>query len=82
MLVVFTGPINCQAHFAASRDLIGQDLQAKPFSEIFGLEPRVVNEPRELFGGSLLIDLYTRQFGLATGLFTMIARTNLVIALI
>jgi len=29
---------------------LGQGLQAKPFGEIFGLEPWIVNELRELFG--------------------------------
>ncbi len=69
MLIIFGGPINGQAHFAASRDLIGQDLQAKPFGEVLGLEPWIVNQARELFHGGLLIALCTGQFGLATGLF-------------
>jgi hypothetical protein len=44
-------------------------LQAKPFGEGSGLEPWVVNEPRELFGGGLLIALRARQFGLIVRLF-------------
>ena len=52
-----------------ARDLIGQDLQAKLFGEVFRLEPRVVNEPRELFGGGFLIALRACQFGLIARLF-------------
>src|SRR5262249_30766562 len=55
--------------FAAARNLMSQDLQAQPLGEIFGPQPRVVNQPRELFHGGLLIALRPRQFGLATGLF-------------
>src|SRR5499426_2100263 len=43
--VIVSGPVNRQAYFATSRNLICQDLQAKPSGEVFGLEPRVVNEP-------------------------------------
>src|SRR5262245_10990837 len=69
MLVSFARPINRQSYTACARDLIGQDLQAKPFGEVFRLKPWVVNEPRELFGGGFLIALRARQFSLIARLF-------------
>ena len=68
MLIVFRRPIDRQANFATEWHLF-EDLATEPFGKIFGFEPWVMNQPRELFGSGFLISMPARQVGLIASLF-------------